>query len=543
MWSKQIVAGLLVLTSVEAVQYGNNWVAVRRDQPQIEANFRAPNVTLLSPAFTNPGSVPAEFSNGTEGPTSDAVMNAYLQSLAAKNEWFTYQPADYLSEEGKTFPYVFLSLSSVAPEPGNMANYRASAPVGKVRVWIQGGVHGNEPAGDQAVLALLGKLDADQAKARSLLEKLDILVLPRYNPDGIAFFQRTLATNFDPNRDHIKLARQQTRDIKETFTGFAPHVAADMHEYGASTRYGGLYVQASDALFSAAKNLNIDPAIRNLSETLFAPGIGENLVKGGFRWEPYVTGSSSTVPNSTITFAEAGSDAKIGRNALGLTQCVTFLFEMRGIGLADQEFYRRTAAGLNMLESTVQIAADNAELVYDTVEAGIENFINSREPLVVTDRTEVSTRDWQFVEFASGNLVSVPVRFRSTTPTIANLTRARPEAYIIPRSWADLVTRLEVAGMEVETLPNTFRGNVEVLTAQSLEFDSGYYEGVVLATVTTTASRKTIELPPGSFRVSTRQKNAALAINALEPENIDSYVSFNIIPLEPGDEYPVFRQL
>ncbi|PSK46559.1 hypothetical protein B9Z65_5527 [Elsinoe australis] len=526
-----------------AVQYGNNWVSVRKDPPQVEANFPRPNVTLLSPAFTNPGSVPPEFSNGTEGPTSDAILNTYLESLAEKNQWLTYQPADYLSEEGKTFPYVFLSLYSVAPEPGNMAAYRESAPEGKVRVWIQGAVHGNEPAGDQAVMALLGKLDADQTWAKSLLEKLDILILPRYNPDGVAYFQRTLATNFDPNRDHIKLARQQTRDIKETFTGFAPHVAADMHEYGAATRYGGLYVQASDGLFSAAKNLNIDPAIRNLSETLFAPRIGENLVRGGFRWEPYVTGSSSTVPNSTITFAEAGSDAKIGRNAMGLTQCVTFLFEMRGIGIADQEFYRRTAAGLSMLESTVQIAADNSELVYDTVEGGIQNFVDSREPLVVTDRTQLSTRNWQFVEYATGNLVSVPVQFRSTTPTIANLTRPRPEAYIIPRSWSDLAARLEVAGLDVEILPNTFRGNVEVLTAQSLEFDSTYYEGVVLATVTTTASQKTVELPPGSFRVSTRQKNAALAINALEPENIDSYVSFNIIPLEPSDEYPVYRQL
>lgn len=41
--------------------------------------------------------------------------------------------------------------------------------------------------------------------------------------------------------------------------------------------------------------------------------------------------------------------------------------------------------------------------------------------------------------------------------------------------------------------------------------------------------------------MSTRQKNAALAFIALEPENIDSYVTFNYIPLETGDEYPIFR--
>ena len=60
-------------------------------------------------------------------------------------------------------------------------------------------------------------------------------------------------------------------------------------------------------------------------------------------------------------------------------------------------------------------------------------------------------------------------------------------------------------------------------------------------TVTTEAKEREIELPTGSFRVSTRQRNAALAFIALEPENSDSYVSFNIIPVERGDEYPIFR--
>lgn len=68
-----------------------------------------------------------------------------------------------------------------------------------------------------------------------------------------------------------------------------------------------------------------------------------------------------------------------------------------------------------------------------------------------------------------------------------------------------------------------------------------YYEGVVLSTVETEPVTREVRLPAGSYRVPTAQKNAALAFNALEPENIDSFVSFNIIPLEVGDEYPIFR--
>lgn len=50
-------------------------------------------------------------------------------------------------------------------------------------------------------------------------------------------------------------------------------------------------------------------------------------------------------------------------------------------------------------------------------------------------------------------------------------------------------------------------------------------------------------IPAGGFYVSTRQKNAAYAFVLLEPENEASLAYYNQIPLEAGDEYPVFRVL
>lgn len=384
-------------------------------------------------------------------------------------------------------------------------------------------------------------MDANQTWTASLLEKLDIMILPRYNPDGVFYFQRTLATNLDPNRDHIKLARQQTRDLKQLFNSFAPHVAVDMHEYGASSTYGGNYVHASDGLFSAAKNLNINPEIRRMSEEVFAANMGSAMEAADLRWEPYVTGTTNTTNGSSILFDEAGSDGKIGRNAMGLTQCITFLCEMRGIGIADQEFSRRTHAGLTMAEAVVQTAADRAEEVYDTIEKGIDEFMSGSDEVVITDYSDKIERDYSFVDKSNGSVVQVPINFTVTTPVTANLTRERPEAYLIPKAWADVAERLRVYGLEVQTLANAFRGEVEVFNVTSAEFDDGYYEGTVLLTVTTEMQSREVELPAGSFLVSTRQKNAALAFIALEPENIDSLVAFNIVPVEVGDEYPIYR--
>jgi murein tripeptide amidase MpaA len=90
----------------------------------------------------------------------------------------SFRVADFRSEEGNSFPYVYLSTNS------NASSVERSS--GKLRVWIQGSVHGNEPAGDEATLALLGAMDANKTFAASFLEAMDIIVLPRYNPDGNA---------------------------------------------------------------------------------------------------------------------------------------------------------------------------------------------------------------------------------------------------------------------------------------------------------------------------------------------------------------------
>lgn len=256
---------------VSQTQYGGNSVRVVPDPSVVESRaFPAPNVTLYSPAFASNASFPQGWAEGTAGATSEYTLrkpvetinmftfimdkkkadqypDTFLQALADRNpSWMTYKTADFESEEGRAFPYVVLSSSSANSSANSLGD-------GKLKVWLQGGVHGNEPAGDESLLALLGKMDADQEWTASILATQDIVVLPRYNPDGISYFQRTLATNYDPNRDHIKLARLQTRDIKTFFSEFGPHIAVDMHEYGAASRYATNYSNAADGMYSAAK--------------------------------------------------------------------------------------------------------------------------------------------------------------------------------------------------------------------------------------------------------------------------------------------------
>ncbi|PNS15431.1 hypothetical protein CAC42_690 [Sphaceloma murrayae] len=511
--------------------YGENSLPVSRDSETVSRAFpELSNIELISPAFTNPDTLPEGWRNGTEGPTSDTELDYFYRTLADRNDWLTYQAADFRSEEGRAIPYLFLS------DPDTQARNAT-----KLRVYIQAAIHGNEPGGDQAVAALLGKMDRNQSFTASVLERLDIKILPRYNPDGVSYFQRALACNLDGNREHIKLAREQSQRIKQVFMDFNPHISIDMHEFNAPTIYGGAYQPGADALISGGINPNIHPDIRGLLLDGFIPFIGSNLVANGLRWEPYVTGTSNSTPGSRIVLEEAVTEARTGRNAYGLTQTVSFLFELRGIRLADQHFQRRVATGLIKLESALTYAAQNFDAVLSTIEGARADFIASTSDIVVTDYYTRTNRTFTLVNRATGAVEQVPVEFFETTPSVANLTRARPEAYLIPRTWFDVAAKLRNFGLEVQTLDYEYRGTVEALNITSSEIDAVLYEGAVLNTVTTQASEKEVNLPTGSFLVSTRQKNAGLAFVALEPENIDSFVAFNIIPLEEGDEYPVFR--
>lgn len=549
-------ASLLWAAVARAQQLGWNHLTVDEDNELVAANFGdVPDIELLSPAFLNPESVPEGFWNGTSGPTDDATMGKpslntwinfgqtcssamldfFLRSIANRNDWVTYQSGGLLSEEGRAIPTLFLSTSSQDSAP------LASSNSTKLRVFIQGGIHGNEPAGDQGIMALLGKMDANQTWTASLLDAMDILVLPRYSPDGVYYFQRPSATNINPNRDHVKLSSQNARDIKEVTSAYHAHVHIDMHEYPSSWLHGGVYRQGADIQFGSGRNLNTHVSIRDVTENLFSAGVMERMIQQGFTSEPYVDGEGNSTIGSAIVFSESNSSPSSGRNAYGLTQSVAVLVEARGVFLGSQHFQRRVAASLLALEGLLEIARDNADHVRETVEEGIATFISSNDDIVINDIQPLEERNFTMVDTRDGVMAKVPVEFYGMPE--ANMTRRRPEAYLIPRNWAHLVEPLRVSGVEVETIRHEYHGSVEAYNVTSAALQGSWYEDVVRNIVTVEPIRKDLRLPAGSFRVSTRQKNAAIAFVLLEPEISESFVTFGKIPVRQSWEYPIFREM
>lgn len=452
------------------------------------------------------------------------IVESFVKDLTGRNGWLKYN--DHLeAEEGRKIPYVTLSNGKKGGK--------------KLRIWIQGGQHGDEPAGDEGVLALLGKFADDSQWTAKVLEKIDFLILPRYNVDGVEYLQRQLASNYDPNRDHVVLAREQTRAIRRLQSEFDPHIFTDNHEYTGVNPVAQRYIRAQDLLVSANKNQNVNKDIRALNQD-FVEDIFSAAEAKGLRVFPYFT---TSVANGTITIEEPDAHAQANHKGAGNYQTVTFLIETRGIRLASQHFQRRVASHLLALETIINKAVDEFEHVYATIEKGRQAFIHSTEDVVVTYEQQVTPKTLQFISAANGTLVDVPVRSRNSDPYIVTLARPRPKAYVFSRAWADVALRLRVLGVKVDELRQTFTGPVEALVVQNATLAESKFEGIAGTSVTTNSTQRVVSIPAGGFYVDTRQKNAGYAFVLLEPEGEASLAFYNLVPLERGDEYPLFRVL
>ena len=104
------------------------------------------------------------------------------------------------SQKGKKIPILHISKNS---------NY----DIKKLRVWMQGGLHGNEPASTESLLYLI-HLILEDPDYKYLLDKIDLVILPMANIDGFLKNDRYAANGLDLNRDHTKIMAPETRASK-----------------------------------------------------------------------------------------------------------------------------------------------------------------------------------------------------------------------------------------------------------------------------------------------------------------------------------------
>lgn len=408
----------------------------------------------------------------------------------------------------------------------------------KIRVWIQGGLHGDEPASTEGVLYLLDKLLNDKNYIY-LLDSLNLAVVPMANIDGYLEEDRYTANGLDLNRDQTKLMAPESIVLKKAFTSFNPEIGLDFHEYRpyrkdfAQLSSFGI-TSAFDAMFLYSGNLNVPENLRNLTSNLFVGNAKSQLDKNGLRHHDYITTDKF---NGEIHFNQGSNNARSSATNYALNNMVSTLFEIRGVGIGRTSFKRRINTTFLIAVSYLKTAYNNVALVKDEI-AKANIFKND---LVVTSSKTIYKDTIKAIDLDTDEMIDLEVTIRDALKSKPKTTRLRPKAYIIDKSEIGIIDKLKILGITIETLNRSKEFKVETYTITEYQRDSEKYEKMNLQTVEAKLSENNILFPEGTFIIWMNQTRANLILEVLEPEAPNSFVSFGVLETEKEKTLPIYR--
>ena len=484
--------------------------AVKRRYPDPPVRFDTPALAPGRSAFT----------------THDEMLG-YVKALASRTRNMGVREAGY-SQEGRLIPaLVFANTSRYGGADLRLLQ--------RPTVLIVGQLHGNEPAGGEAMLVLAQSLAAGEL--RPLTERINVVIVPRANPDGAHYFWRSTASCVDVNRDHLKVDLPETFAIRRLTGEYQPEVFVDAHEFSVATRWVEKFnaVQSYDFTFAYATHPNIEKPLNDVADRLFSRNIVRDVDKAGYSHFWYYT-TGYNVKDKRVT--GGGTAPDIGRNYSGLQNSISLLVETRGVGIGRDSFARRVHTHYVVLASVLRTAAENAEEVRRVVrDARAEVVRKGRSPaaddlVAVTLKNSARPQKLTMADPETGEPKEIEVEWIDPREAQAGLARARPYAYLLLPSYAEVARRLRLSGIQVKRLDKPTEIEVERFEVTERKSGSLFIEGHIRSSVSTEVRTAKRLFPRGTFVLTMDQPGANVLVAALEPESDSSFVALGMIPTD-----------
>ncbi|MGC9344478.1 MAG: M14 family zinc carboxypeptidase, partial [Bacteroidales bacterium] len=304
--------------------------------------FKDPGIVFNTPSFQKDSGFVnylemIEFLNSTLMDHSDLARVEYLDA----------------SEEGNPIPVVYFSNNTEGD---------------KLKVWFQGGLHGNEPAGTEGLLDLIDNL-ANNETYQNYLTRMDIAILPMANIDGFNKQRRRNSNNRDLNRDQTKLYESDSRILKSAFSAFSPDIAFDCHEFNPDKNdFRNLGKEGCtlsyDVLFLTTGNLNVPAVLRSVATELFVKEAQQVFDSKGISYHEYFSPSKT---EEKVFLKQGASNPRSSVSSYSLSNAVSVLLEIRGIGIGRTNFNRRVYSYRLAINSFLKTAFDNSDSIKNAV--------------------------------------------------------------------------------------------------------------------------------------------------------------------------------
>jgi hypothetical protein len=370
-----VVSALAVSSAAALAQFDPAKIA--REAEPVAQRFPDPDVRHDTPGFRP----------GRQDFTSHAEALAFIEKLARESR---HAKVEILGKSQRGLALPLVSLTAAGQVDPRLPT-----------VLLIGQQHGNEPAGGETALVLAQQLSGAKAE---LLRRVNVLIIPRGNPDGANGFVRATASGIDVNRDHLLLNTPEGRAIGLAFRKYKPHVVLDLHEFTVAGRwvdkFGG--VMKYDALLQPATVGNLDPAIAARAQQDYVDRIHAVLAANGLTSFAYHTTAASTPTDKVVSMGGVQPDT--GRNVGGLRPAISLLIEVRGVGIGRAHFLRRVHTQVLAANTVIETAANQGAALIRLTRAAEANAIraNCRGDAIIEAKLSPMRQRLTFLDARTG---------------------------------------------------------------------------------------------------------------------------------------------
>jgi len=470
----------------------------------LDARFSDPAVRYETPGLAE----------GRRAFTTNAEAHQWLRQLAAKGGGARAQVVEFgRSQRGALLTALVLTRAASA----DVAALEAS---GRPTVMLMAQQHGDEPAGAEALLVLARELSPG-GLLEPMLEAINVVIVPRANPDGAEAGQRLTADGVDLDRDHLLLRTPEAQGLARLVRNYRPITIIDAQEYpvrGVLSERTDV-VPRADLLMLPATTANLPEFMTRAAMEWYHDPMAQALAKADLTQDWYFT---ATETPGGLLLAMDGTAADSARNVNGLKNAVSLRIASRGADLDRQQIQRRVHAQVTALTAALRSTVERAGKL-ESVRSYEAREIASqacRGELVVRARGTPMQRELVAVDPVTGADRPLHLQWDSTLQLRPTLKRPRPCGYWLAASAGDAVQRLRWMGVQVLRVAEP--GG---LLADLYEQGSGERGESLQLSI----RRSTVDVPEGSYYVPMNQTLANLAAAALEPDTRGSYYAHQLI--------------
>lgn len=488
------------------------------------ARFPDPAVSYQTPAFA-PGHV---------GFTTNDELHVILRGLRRESERGSAVASVRLIDLGFSQTGARLEALRFTHDDLNDPGSHTVRPT----VLLIGGQHGDEPAATEALIVVAQELAG--GSLAPLLDRIDVVLLARANPDGAATGRRLTASGIDANRDQLLLRTPEAQAQARLARDYEPVVVVDSHEFSAFGRYAEKFgaVPRADVLFQYATTANLPSFVTRASEEWFRQPLLRALASEGFSSDWFHT-TSDDLADRTVSMGEVQPES--ARNVGGLRNAVSLLIETRGAGLGTSHLARRVQTQVTAITSVLQSAAARADDLRK-LRSFVDRDVAAKAcngDIVVDAAPTPSEYRLAMLDPVTGSDKSIGVNWDSALVLTTLTRRPRPCGYWLGADQRDAVLRLRGLGVLVQRIERDgeLQGEGYAETARvlaspgntTIPLQSGVAENGGPLRVKVQLVPALLDVRAGGYYIGLDQPLANLVIAALEPDSPASFVSHRIV--------------